>query len=519
MPLISVPPASAAGLTTFTTPLPLTFAQTFTTQLHLDIPPSPFTFYPNGTVRLGTSAPYLKWTFAVIPLQAPTSFQANNTYVVYSARGPASCAVSFAYKQSGNLAIVNIFGTPANPCASSTFSIQLKAYGGSLQATNSTGGISGTICTVQIGAITWTWCNAVLTAASISYNAGTIQFRNTASTFSIIDPLGLDGKNGCNAAATTCSLAITTANTNDVIECVGENSNAGTTSVFADAGSAGLTFNTRVARVHAGANSLWGYLAYTTSTATLSSESISYTSASAASVSAICFGVSGASIGSPFDPAGDVPDVTQSTANSAPSISTFSTTNANDFIVSSVAEGGTGQSGVPSGFSVICNAVTTCPTSQGSRTAAAYEVVSSPLSSVTITWPTSIASGWVIFVDAITATQNFVFTLSETVSASPSVANKVMHQLSDTVSITPSIQKIGKELVAAAVSLTPSVSVANMKLVSPVVTVNAAIACILNGFNCPTTTSQIIVGPNIDWIIVVPFVMVILLALLAKRRR
>lgn len=216
---------NAATLTTYTTRQDRIFAPNFTSTIHIDIPPSHFAFFPNGTVQLMSGASVsLAWSFAIIPLQTPTSFQANNTYVLYSARGPAQCVVSVSFKQQyqnglpTNVALFGMSGTSANPCASATFSIKLNAYGSNLQTFNATGGTSGTICNVKLAAIAWDWCTATLANATVSFNAGTIQIKNTAQNWSFLDPLSLDGNTGCSDGAVgACTMTISTAQANDIL--------------------------------------------------------------------------------------------------------------------------------------------------------------------------------------------------------------------------------------------------------------------------------------------------------------
>ena len=142
--------AATQALQVYTTPISLTWEQNFSSPLHEDTPPSPFTFYPNGTIRLANSqTTYLKFNVIPIPFQAPSSFMANSSYVVYSEKGPGpNCFLNWAFKQGsqangqGNTAFVSMFGTAAQPCAvGATISIKLNAFGSQLQTFQSGGTI------------------------------------------------------------------------------------------------------------------------------------------------------------------------------------------------------------------------------------------------------------------------------------------------------------------------------------------------------------------------------------------
>ena len=209
-------------------------------------------------------------------------------------------------------------------------------------------------------------------------------------------PYGMDARNGCNSATHSCVTSLTTNVVNEIVLCVGEFSNTGTTPSFS---STHLTFIARGGSpVHSGTGGIWGYYAYALAASTLSAESINFTTKSATSTSVTCASFEGTK--SAFDTHSGLPVVAQSIVSSAPSITGLATSTSVPLVVSMLALSATGQAGVPGGFAVICTNSPTCPTSQGTRSSAAYAAFTSAQTATTVTWPTAVAQ-WVDFTDAL----------------------------------------------------------------------------------------------------------------------
>jgi hypothetical protein len=483
IPLVGDAPASAQGLTTYTTPLSLRFEQNFTTSLHIDIPPSPFTFYPNGTIKLTNGAVSLKFNVIPIPFQAPTSFQANSTYVVYSEKGPGpNCYLNWAFKEGkqsnnqGNTALVQMYGTAAQPCAmGATISIILKAYGSQLQALNSTQGTTGSLCDVSVASIEWNFCPAVstLTNVGLTYSAGTIQLKTTATAWSWVDPIALDGY--CSGTATPGLLAscgLTTAKSPDVIVVfVGSSSNSGSMAVSGDS----LTWYSRAtANVGGSNNAEWEFCAI--ASGTLSSSSLITASWTGSFYTyMIAFGVSGANTGgctsgNSYDSNGAAP-ATNFTAGTTNIIGKISTSNANDMLIGGFVSGGS-----PSISSTFAHNIVKTSGKAGS---ADYTVESSTVTNLKTKYTVDSSLNLAVIVDAIqqaSSSINYVFTITNTLSVTPSVQNKVVHDVTATVSIAPSVMLAVVHSVAAAVSITPSVGLSIVHDITETVSIAPSVA-------------------------------------------
>ena len=535
MPLIQVSPVFAATPTVVKTTLPPHFG--------IDVGPAKWSFgatkfsWASGSSNMTLNLPSLVVNVAGVNCNPTfsTTLSKNASFYTWTLTSASALLCNGASVTPvlkvmvGNTSAYNqkevFLSVKTTKLVSSSLLVTNKINAGfispnSVSVCDSTGGPIP--CTMQcIGNTCFDWTSV---ASSTTYNNATKTISSSCPALSsqtiscTFDPLALDGKNGCNSGTHSCLVgALTTANSPDAIVCIGEFSNAGTSPKFSSTNLG--TFTQRKAAVHAGTNSIWGFEAFAIASGTLSSERINFTTTSATTTSAICFGVSGASTATNngFDPNGGLPYSAGSTTTSAPSVTGVSTTNAVDFVFSLVAEAGTGQNGVPSGFTNICNSATggACATTQGTRTAAAYEITAAALSGVTITWPSS-PTAWVCFVDALTATVAYTFTLSETVSASPSVANNVMHQVDATVSITPSIQKIGVELVSATVSLSESIQNNVNHLVGVTVSIAPHAACLYNFNNCAPILGTFGEPTNYLWLLLIPLFMVVMLIVRKK---
>jgi len=159
--------------------------------------------------------------------------------------------------------------------------------------------------------------------------------------------LSIDGTATASSCTSPCTTDITTSDTNDVIVVMlGFNSGVTVSSVV-DSGSAGLTFSTRFAC--AGADrSMCEY--YAIAASPLTNEPIQITGSG--NINGFIFGVNGADTASPFDANSGLPnEATQNSASSA--ACTVSTSNANDMIITEVADGGVSAITNPTGFSTI----------------------------------------------------------------------------------------------------------------------------------------------------------------------
>jgi hypothetical protein len=216
--------------------------------------------------------------------------------------------------------------------------------------------------------------------------------------------LSIDGTASNSGCASPCTIDLTTSDPNDII-VVFFQANAGiTVSGVADTGAAGLTFSTRFAC--AGANrAMCEY--YAVSTSALTNEPIQITTNAGANVNAFMFGVNGANTATPYDTNAGVPnEATQNSDSSA--ACTVSTSNANDMIITDVADGGTTSITNPSGFSTIIGKMGGAPAFAG-----AYEVVSSTQSSRSVSWTlVSTATGSEALCDAIQSAVSVPISLS-----------------------------------------------------------------------------------------------------------
>jgi hypothetical protein len=106
----------------------------------------------------------------------------------------------------------------------------------------------------------------------------------------------------------------------------------------------------------------------------------------------------------------------------------------------------------------------------------------------------------------------YVYTLVDTITVTPSLLSDAVHYLADTVTITPSISCTHNSLVCGAIAYVYNVIVS--------VSVKPVILCVYNLSDCVgVVVPSVVVGPNIDWVLLIPLVMVILLAALAATRR
>jgi hypothetical protein len=203
--------------------------------------------------------------------------------------------------------------------------------------------------------------------------------------------LSIDGTATTSSCTSPCTTDITTSDSNDVV-VVFLAFNAGVTvSSVVDSGSAGLTFNTRLAC--AGADrSMCEY--YAIAPSPLTNEPIKITGSG--NINGFIFGVNGADTASPYDANAGLPnEATQNSLSSA--FCTVSTSNANDMIITDVADGGTSAITNPTGFSTIIPKAGGAPSFAG-----AYQLVSSTQSGTTVTWSlTSTATQSEALCDAI----------------------------------------------------------------------------------------------------------------------
>lgn len=182
--------------------------------------------------------------------------------------------------------------------------------------------------------------------------------------------LALDGSNSSVGTANgTTTLTLTTTQSNDVIVAIIA-ANALGSSVTAP----GLTFTQRSQANNSG--SAWRVTTfYAIAASPLSNVTITL-NWSNGNVLTSCwvFGVSGANTVTPWDTNGALPAI----SNSADNV-TYSTTNANDFVITGMTEGNATPS-PPSGFTAIAGPNTSY------FSGVAYQIVTSTQSGVNVTW-------------------------------------------------------------------------------------------------------------------------------------
>jgi hypothetical protein len=206
-------------------------------------------------------------------------------------------------------------------------------------------------------------------------------------------PLSLDGSATATSCASTCSMTLSTSNTNDII-IIALLSNAGSGSITSVTDSAGLTWHARYACAGADRDVCeeWAY-----SAGTLSSDVIKVTYTSPTG-DLVAFGVSGANTAAPFDA-----NTNLSNEAAGPSCSE-STSNANDMLITMAANGGNPTFTLPAGFTKLA------AIGSGFDVALGYEIVSSVQSGAKETWSwTSTAAGEVLC-DAIQAASPIILT-------------------------------------------------------------------------------------------------------------
>lgn len=215
--------------------------------------------------------------------------------------------------------------------------------------------------------------------------------------------IAIDGASniGGGACGTVETLTLTTSQGSDLIEVAAVSRvNTGGLITVANVTGSGLTFSKRAAA--SGATTSYAYtdaeIWTATASAPLTNEVISVTySTSAGECTSMAWGVSGGNTASPFDQNGSLPaSAHSSSASATPSVGGVSTTNAQDMLVA-ITWNEFGNSPSPgSGYTSIGT--------PGGEIDAQYQVVSTPQSSVTVSFGAADAGkGFVMIADALVA--------------------------------------------------------------------------------------------------------------------
>jgi hypothetical protein len=181
----------------------------------------------------------------------------------------------------------------------------------------------------------------------------------------------LDGvaANYCGSSSyKSCTATLTTNNANDVIIAFCSVSSASLSGTIAD--TEGNSWTLRVGETADGAR-VYEYT--TTASVALSGDQITCSTSSDINLNLIVYGVSGATVGAPFDPSGTVPAFTYSTSGGTPSVG-VTLTNANDFLFGLLAEwvSGCTYATLGSSYSLLAQSgVAPCNEGEYERTASA----------------------------------------------------------------------------------------------------------------------------------------------------
>jgi len=240
---------------------------------------------------------------------------------------------------------------------------------------------------------------ATTSAASVSYALSSssnswvmLADAFQAASASCASGLGIDGSNSneCDGA-TSCTLSLTTSNSNDVIYAsVSDSAGGNILTSFTD--SAGLTWHQRQL-VNNNGNSIDVYTYYAIASSPVSSDTITWQNSASANMRGMVIGVSGANLAAPFDP--NLSTAPSASGSSSTMSVTVTTTNANDIIIGAgKSNGGTVTSGA-SGYTA-----TFCCSSQ--YFGFEYKIVSST-GSYTPTFGLSSSGAWSEIGDAIEA--------------------------------------------------------------------------------------------------------------------
>lgn len=211
--------------------------------------------------------------------------------------------------------------------------------------------------------------------------------------------LALDGaaSNTCTGSShsATCSVTLTTSNSNDIIIAFANGECAGPVTLGTPTGS-GLSFTLRKSGVALSLGEWWAL-----ATSALSSETITITESSTLcggppiTTSFVVWGIAGANTVTPFDPNMGLPS--QNTGIGASGSVSVSTSNANDMILGMVGGGaniGGGSAGP--GFTII-------KSDSLANAASEYEVVSSTQSALSVSINFGGNTAWEMFGDAVQA--------------------------------------------------------------------------------------------------------------------
>jgi hypothetical protein len=491
---------------------------------------------------------------------------------VYSEKGPGpNCFLNWAFKEGkqssnqGNVALVQMYGTAAQPCAvGATISIKLNAYQASLQAYNSTGGISGSLCDIKLASIEWNFCPKVstLTAVTLTYSAGTIQLKTTATAWSWTDPIAVDGGGQCHTGSSnTCNLSLTTSLSPDIIIVYQGCFSAGGCGVFTKASdTSSLSWTTRVCHGSDGQTcaSVNGFDSvqedYATSSGTLSGDSITCTQTGNTNgrISCVAFGISGAATSSFFDANGAVPCTGDNGGStSTPFTCSISTSNANDMIIGGAANGlGSGAQTMTAGTGFTFAETTNGGSTDGDGSAVGeYDVVSSTQSGLSVAVTTSSAgTHWAIIGDAIKQAAggaSYTFTVSATLTANGAFTNAPTHKMAATVTLNGAFTNKPERTMSATLTANGAFQPKSVHNFVGVLAATGSFSCLLNGGSCgglffkfymngtltltgifrcinyiscsPPISSA--VEPNLDFLLLLPLGMVIFLVILVKRRK
>ena len=458
--------AASQPLTTFTTPQNLIWNPPTQTGINLEANPSNNIFYPNGTVKISSPFNYMKFAIG-----GTTSGLANSTYVRYSFT-ISGCMIQMNLKQNGGNILFSISGTS---CPIFTFSFTPKSSA-SITALNSTWGTSGTICRLIWNAIDWSWCNAQFTAFTISYSAGRITIHNTASNWSFIDPIGLDGNAGCTANAASCNIAFITTISNDVF-ILFERSGASSTGCESNPPTDNLVSHlTYILRNHLaqGTSEACEYYAIWTSAG-----SITVTCNQASSSRIACAGlfIKGASTSTIFDPnANALCSKTFSGTNTGVTC-TISTSNNEDMLLADVTmNSATVVITVPSGFTSLTDAA-----GNSVQNNDAWKIVSAIQTNLAVafSWASSSVGG-VEFVDAIMQKEvSTTTTLTESVAITDNINNKNIKNIgSELISITDLIKSFNMKNIGESTGITDSIKSINDKFTSESIAITDSIQSI-----------------------------------------
>lgn len=208
-------------------------------------------------------------------------------------------------------------------------------------ATNTIGSITAIFVTITSSTSTSSTSTTSTSTSTSSTSTSSTSTTSTSTTTTTIAALSPDGSNTatCNAA-TSCSIGVTTADSNDIIiiGCACTYEATGPSTYTVTGGS--LTWNTRIAYDFCqndcsyGAANFYSNVYYAIAPSPLSGTTITITQNNAMANSyfnIVEFAVNGVNLAAPFDPNAVLPAHVQ-LSTGAPTVTGVSTTNANDLV-------------------------------------------------------------------------------------------------------------------------------------------------------------------------------------------